>query len=288
MHHNPCYLSELSLALCTAFDSLAKTSGISEKTCLSSIPHASVHWRQSPFLFETRIFDWFHCLISKNTNTAASGSIQNNECMFVVHLVTPGLVWPRNKVIVLWLLQVEFLSRLLTPALVWGRSQERVWVKFGLLVSLVASTFRHLSEISTWQALSSQAACAGKGGKPLPRHGGTHLCWLTAKIYKDCVLSEVLGGMIWGPKSQLMTWEEKERVSCKGLRECRHCPSGRSWCSWNCHHCLLPSSQSVSGLKVHSQLIKQSFHCLSVTVSNHKAVYDCGKKSLVLHPKYLL
>lgn len=111
----------MALALCTAFTSLGKTPGISEKTCLSSTPCAYVHWRQSPFRFETRIFDWFQCLIGKNTNITASGSTQNNKCMLVVCLVTPGLVWPRNKVIVLGLLQVELLSRLLTPALAWWR-----------------------------------------------------------------------------------------------------------------------------------------------------------------------
>lgn len=141
------------------------------------------------------------CLISKNTNTAASGGIQNNECMLVVHLVTPGLVWARKKTIVLWLLQVEFLSSLLTPALMWRKgiigpikkppkSQDTVWVRLGPLISLVASTSRHLCEISTWQTLSSQAACAGKGGNPrwkcpslltdcrdLQRHGAPWSAW---------------------------------------------------------------------------------------------------------------
>lgn len=139
-------------------------------------------------------------------------------------------------------------------------AQERVWVKFGPLVPLVASTSRHLSEICTWQTLSSQAACAGKGGKHLPRYGGTHLFWLAVEIYKYNVLPDVLGGMIRGPKSQLICMKTDgmrgKRVSCKGLRECRYCPLGRSWCSWHSHRFLLPSSQPTSGLKVHSQLIK--------------------------------
>lgn len=52
-------------------------------------------------MFVARLVDGFKCLTRKNINITASGSIQNNECMLVLCLVTTGLVWPRNKVMML-------------------------------------------------------------------------------------------------------------------------------------------------------------------------------------------
>lgn len=135
-----------------------------------------------------RVVDRFKCLIKKNINITALGSIQNNECMLVVCLVTSGLIWPRNGVIILRFPQVDSLSRLFVPTLAWRtgtivptRTGERPGEAWIPQVSPVASTSRHLSEVPKWQALSSPAACARKRGKLLLRYGGAHLFWLTVE-----------------------------------------------------------------------------------------------------------
>lgn len=112
--------SELSWALCIAFTSLRKASEISGETCLSSMSWCTCAWK-AVALHGRRVADRFKCLIRKNINLTALCSIQNNECMLVLCLVTSGLVWLRNKVIIAWLPQMGSLSMLLSPALAWGR-----------------------------------------------------------------------------------------------------------------------------------------------------------------------
>lgn len=52
-------------------------------------------------VFVARVVDRFKCLTMKNINITALGSIQNNESMLVLCLVTSEVVWPRNKVLTL-------------------------------------------------------------------------------------------------------------------------------------------------------------------------------------------